>query len=156
MKILSAWRRRPKGSERSQSMVEFALVVPLFLVLVMGIIDFSMGFGSYVQLRNAAREGARFAVVGNPAGSYPTDCTGSVTNNVIGRVCTDVSDLNLADMQSVSVQYPDGQESGNSVVVNAQYRYQFITPLGGMVSFFTGGEFPGYLSLSATSDMRLE
>jgi len=43
------------GSERSQSVVEFVLVLPIFLVLVMGIIDFGMGFGAYVQLRNAAR-----------------------------------------------------------------------------------------------------
>jgi hypothetical protein len=42
------------GSERSQSVVEFVLVLPIFLVLVMGIIDFGMGFGAYVQLRNAA------------------------------------------------------------------------------------------------------
>ena len=156
MKILSALRRRLMGSERSQSMVEFALVAPLLLVLIMGIVDFGLGFGSYVQLKNAAREGARYAVVGNPAGSYPADCTGSMTTSVIGHVCIAVNDLNLADLQSVSVQYPNGQASGNSVVVTAHYRYQLITPLGGLVTFFTGGSFPGELDMSATSDMRLE
>jgi len=156
MKILSALRRRLMGSERSQSMVEFALVAPLLLVLIMGIIDFGLGFGSYVQLKNAAREGARYAVVGNPAGSYPADCTGSMTTSVIGHVCIAVNDLNLADLQSVSVQYPSGQASGNSVVVTAHYRYQLITPLGGLVTFFTGGSFPGELDMTATSDMRLE
>ena len=148
--------RRLMGSERSQSVVEFVLVLPIFLVLVMGIIDFGMGFGAYVQLRNAAREGARYAVVGNPAGSYPADCTGSQTQSVIGHVCIAAKDLNLTDMQSVSVQYPNGQASGNSVVVRAQYSYQLITPLGEFVTFFTGGSFPGHLDLTATSDMRLE
>jgi len=148
--------RRLMGSERSQSVVEFVLVLPIFLVLVMGIIDFGMGFGAYVQLRNAAREGARYAVVGNPAGSYPADCTGNVTDSVIGHVCIAVNDLNLDDMQSVSVQYPNGQASGNSVVVRAQYSYQLITPLGEFVTFFTGGSFPGHLVMTATSDMRLE
>jgi len=156
MRFLSAWRRRLMGSERSQSMVEFVLVLPIFLVLVMGIIDFGMGFGAYVQLKNAAREGARYAVVGNPAGTYPADCTPPVTTSVIGHVCIAVNDLNLADMQSVSVQYPNGQASGNSVVVRAQYSYQLITPLGGLVTFFTGGSFPGQLDMTATSDMRLE
>ncbi len=156
MRILSALRHRLMRSERSQSVVEFALVAPLFLVLIMGIIDFGLGFGSYVQLKNAAREGARYAVVGNPPGSYPADCTGSMTTSVIGHVCIAVNDLNLADLQSVSVQYPNGQASGNSVVVTAHYRYRLITPLGGLVTFFTGGSFPGELDMSATSDMRLE
>jgi Flp pilus assembly protein TadG len=156
MRILSALRHRLMRSDRSQSVVEFALVAPLFLVLIMGIIDFGLGFGSYVQLKNAAREGARYAVVGNPPGSYPADCTGSMTTSVIGHVCIAVNDLNLADLQSVSVQYPNGQASGNSVVVTAHYRYRLITPLGGLVTFFTGGSFPGELDMSATSDMRLE
>ena len=104
------------GSERSQSMVEFVLVLPIFLVLVMGIIDFGMGFGAYVQLKNAAREGARYAVVGNPAGTYPADCTGSVTTSVIGHVCIAVNDLKLASNLrlgwKLNARYTDCQDPG--------------------------------------------
>ena len=54
----------PKGrSERGQSLVEFALVLPIFLVLVLGIIDFGLGLKSWITITNAAREGARYAAV---------------------------------------------------------------------------------------------
>ncbi len=148
--------RRSLASEKSQSLIEFCLALPLLAVLVMGIVDFGLGYGAYINLRNAARDGARYAVVGNPAGAYPADCTGSVTTSVIGQICTDASDLDLSKMESVSVTYPSGQVSGQSVVVRAQYRYELKTPLGSMATFFTGGSFPGYFDLTATSDMRLE
>ena len=142
-------------SERSQSLVEFSLVLPVLLLLALGIVDFAMGFKSYVELTNSTREGARYAIVGNPAGTYPTDCTGSDRGNVISRVCR-TADLAVADMQDVSVTYPGGQTSGNSVVVSASYRYNLITPLSSVVTLGSGGSFPGYFDLSSSSDMRLE
>ncbi len=142
-------------SERSQSLVEFSLVVPVLMLLALGIVDFGMAFKSYVELTNATREGARYGVVGNPAGAYPIDCTGSDRGNVVSRVCKS-ADLAVADMRSVSVTYPNGHASGNSVVVSAHYRYNLITPLSSMVRLVSGGSFPGYFDLSSKSDMRLE
>lgn len=146
---------RKTWSERSQSLVEFSLVVPILMLLALGIVDFAMGFKSYVELTNATREGARYAVVGNPAGAYPTDCTGSDLGNVVSRVCKSAA-LPVADIQSVSVTYPNGQASGNSVVVTAGYRYELITPLSSVMTLVSGGSFPGYFDLSSKSDMRLE
>jgi Flp pilus assembly protein TadG len=108
-----------------------------------------------VELTNATREGARYAVVGNPAGAYPTDCTGIDRGNVVSRVCKS-ADLTIAGMRSVSVTYPSGHASGNSVVVSANYRYNLITPLSSVMTLVTGGGFPGYFDLSSKSDMRLE
>jgi len=143
------------GSERSQSLVEFSLVLPVLLLLALGIVDFAMGFKSYVELTNATREGARYAIVGNPAGVYPTDCTGSDEGNVVSRVCKSAA-LPVADMTDVSVTYPNGQTPGDSVVVSADYRYDLITPLSSIMTLVTGGEFAGYFDLSSSSDMRLE
>jgi len=142
-------------SERSQSLVEFSLVIPILMLLALGIVDFAMGFKSYVELTNATREGARYAVVGNPAGAYPTDCTGDDLGNVVSRVCKS-ADLAVADMKNVSVDYPSGHTSGNSVVVSADYRYNLITPLSRIMTLVSGGSFPGYFDLSSSSDMRLE
>jgi len=141
---------------RGQSLVEFALVIPILLILVFGIIDFGMGLRSYISLTNATREGARFAAVGNPAGAYPGDCNGSTSTSVIGRVCVAIEGLDLADLNTVSVAYPSGQSPGNSVVVAADYTYNFITPLGDIANFFTGGAMPETLTLSTSTDMRLE
>ncbi len=140
------------SSERSQSLVEFVVVLPILLLLALSIVDFGMGFKSYIQLTNATREGARFAVVGNPAGTW-TGCSGAQSGTVVRRVCDTATGLDLA---SVSVTYPSGQAPGNSVVVSANYRYNLITPLAGVFTLVSGGSFPGYFDLSSSSNMRLE
>jgi Flp pilus assembly protein TadG len=57
-------RQRQSG----QSLVEFAFVVPIFLLLVFGLIDFSRLLFTYISISNGAREMARVAAVSNPAG----------------------------------------------------------------------------------------
>jgi len=54
---------RRSRRHRGQALAEFALVVPLFLILVLGIVDFARGIFVYSVLSNAAREGARYAMV---------------------------------------------------------------------------------------------
>ena len=48
-------------AEKGQAMVEFALVLPLLLTLLCGIIDFGWLYYNQITLNNAAREGARYA-----------------------------------------------------------------------------------------------
>ena len=50
-------------NEKGQAMVEFALLLPILLILLMGIIDFGWLFYNQLALNNSCREGARFAVV---------------------------------------------------------------------------------------------
>ncbi len=149
MKILQRLR-----SARGQSLVELSMTLPILLILVFGIIDFGMGMRSYISLANAVREGARFASVGNTAGE-PSDCDGVTNNTVYGRVCVTTGGLDV-DLMEPSVTYPEGIAPGNSVVVSANYDYHFITPLGDFMDFFSGGTFPTTISLSSSSDMRLE
>ncbi len=56
---------------RGQALVEFALVIPLFLALVMGTLDMGRVVWAGNSLASAAREGARFAIVHGGAGSDP-------------------------------------------------------------------------------------
>jgi len=132
------------------------MVLPILVILIFGIIDFGMGLRSYVSLTNATREGARFAAVGNVAGAYPADCDGATNTTVIGRVCVAIEGLDLSALNDVSVTYPDGQAPGNSIVVSAQYTYTFITPLGDIASFISGGSFDDTLTLNTSTDMRQE
>ncbi len=59
-------RSLPKNKLRSrgQAVVEFALVLPFLLILLLGIIEMSWLAKTYITLANAAREGARTAAVG--------------------------------------------------------------------------------------------
>ena len=141
-------------SSRGQSLAELSLTIPILLILVFGIIDFGLGMRSYVSLANGVREGARFAAVGNPAGTA-TDCDGTTNTTVYGRTCVALNGLDLDEL-SPNVEYPSGIAPGNSVVVSADYDYHFVTPLGDLIDFFSGGTFPTTISLSSSTDMRLE
>ena len=57
-----------RGRDRAQSLVEFALVIPLFLLLMLGLIDFGRLLFSYISLANGAREMARVVAI---TGSNP-------------------------------------------------------------------------------------
>jgi Flp pilus assembly protein TadG len=146
--------------ERGQALVEFVFVVPIFLALLLGIIDFGMGFKTYIEVTNATREGARFGALGWPEGAFPTDCGAGDDLTVVGKTCGAVGG-DLASVQNVSVVYQErngvpGEQTGDSVVVTMSYDYVFITPLGGFIDFLTGGSMPGTLTLESTTDMRLE
>jgi hypothetical protein len=52
----------PRGSQRSQAMVEFAIVAPILLLLLFGIVDFGRVIYIYVTLNQAVHEGARTAI----------------------------------------------------------------------------------------------
>jgi len=60
-------------SERSQSLTEFALILPLLLVLIFGILDFGRGIYYYVTLQQAVQEGARVAI--RDSSPLPNDAT---------------------------------------------------------------------------------
>ena len=56
-------RKRFFRSEKGQAMVEFALCLPILLALLCGIVDFGWIYYNQITLNNAAREGARYAVI---------------------------------------------------------------------------------------------
>lgn len=147
-------------SDRAQSLVEFALVTPMLLILVFGIIDFGLGLRAYISVTSATREGARYAAVGNPAGTFASggsgECDGSTSTTVVGKVCTTLNGLDLSNVNDVTVSYPGGQSPGESVVVEMDYEYEYITPVQRIVNILSGGNISDSLTLTASTDMRLE
>src|SRR5690349_14887119 len=86
-------RRPGRSRSRAQAMVEFAMVAPLFFLTASAIIDCGRYVYSVQGLTNAAREGARYAIVagGNsfqPAGPTSDDPSGAavVRNHAVGVV----------------------------------------------------------------------
>ena len=157
---MTAIRRKPGRTERGQSLVEFALVIPVLIILVFGIIDFGLALRAYISVTQATREGARFAAVGNDAGTFTSggsgQCNGTTTTTVVGKVCSTMNGLSLSDLSSVSVTYPTGKTSGQSVRVSAQYHYDYITPVDAILNALSGGSVGDHITLSNTTDMRLE
>jgi Flp pilus assembly protein TadG len=141
--MLKLIRARRKNGEKGQALVEFTLLVPIFLLLLFAIVDFGMGFYSWITVTNAAREGARLGAV-------------SATQTDIEDRVYQTSDLpNEATQMTVTVTNAQGQP-GESVVVVVDYDYDLITPLAGIVSFVSGNVLGPTLTLSSTAEMRLE
>jgi Flp pilus assembly protein TadG len=137
--------KKRKG-ERGQNLVEFALVLPIFLVLVFGIVDFGMGLKAWIQVTNAAREAARYAAVTCATDAADVDLVKDRAVDIASGLIT-AADVTVTNCPGASTE---------SVVVQIDYAYEFVTPLGGMLSILGGGVFPDSVDLSSAADMRLE
>jgi Flp pilus assembly protein TadG len=122
---------------RGQSVVEFALVLPLLLLLVFGITEFGRAWLTQNILTSAAREGARLAIVTGP--NVPMVTT-RVTN-----VCAAAG----VTPTSITVTGPAPFDPERQVSVTVQTNFQILTG-----TFL--GPFSGIIPLSATSTMRHE
>jgi hypothetical protein len=76
--------RRDRGGQRSQALIEFALVSPVLLLLLFGIIDIGRAVFYYDTLNHAAREGARTAVRASAQLPTNADVLATVTSQMIG------------------------------------------------------------------------
>lgn len=65
--------RQLQRQKRGQTIVEFALMLPVFLVMLYGIIEFARYMQAYLTVQHAAREGARYAVTGRSLTGNPAD-----------------------------------------------------------------------------------
>ena len=126
------------GSERGQSITEFALALPILALLLFAVIQFGIVFNNYVTLTDATRAGARKGAVArrlpNPAGSCVKavqDSAGALSQKTgFNASCTPLSNW----------------DPGSDVKVTASYPYQ-ISLLGMVVKSGT---------LSSTTTERVE
>jgi hypothetical protein len=119
-------RRRGSGNtnERGASLVEFALVVPIFLLLVMGIIDFSIAFNDYNRVRSGVAEGARQGVVANFSAAGCAEASASLN---LACITKERIGLDAADTR-VKILLPEGTyEVGDPLRVCAMHDVDSIT-----------------------------
>ena len=74
-------RSRDRRRSSGQGLAEFALVFPIFVLLVAAMVDFGMGLYSYMTVNNATRVGTRLAVTACTA--LPEGCEGAVRASVV-------------------------------------------------------------------------
>jgi Flp pilus assembly protein TadG len=144
MAALTSLLARKAGNRRGNALIEFALVLPLLLLVFAGIVDFGFLFQRYEVLTNAVREGARVAVL---PGSY--DAAARVTAYVEAGLGSS------AALTAVSVNPGTSGTPGISVVtVSATLTYDYVI-LDTIMNLFGGG-WDEPLALTATSVMRSE
>ena len=125
-----------KRRESGQSLVEFALVLPLLLLILCGKIDFGWIYYNRITLSNAAREGARYAVIHYAPGSnWKTDAERQMMEGMVGVVGA-----------TAIVSDPDNQQITASVTAEPRL-------LTGLSAVFIGRQT---VPMQAQCTMRLE
>lgn len=149
------------ADKRGAALVEFALAVPLLLVVIAGIVDFGFAFQRQEVITNAAREGARLAVL---PGYDSTAVESRVRAYVQQGLALDNSALTavLPSGTGVVVTYPTvtvtlgggGTANVPTAQVDVAYNHEFLLlqPILGLIN----GSWGTNITLRATSQMRLE
>ncbi|CCQ45340.1 tadE-like family protein [Pseudarthrobacter siccitolerans] len=106
-------------SERGAAAVEFAILLPLLLMLVLGTIEFGRAYNAQITLTNAARDGVRVMAIGNdPAGAK------TAAQNAATSVSTTIptSDITLST---------NACSTGDQVTLTIKYNLSTITGIAG-------------------------
>ena len=121
--------------QRGQSLVEMGLVLMALLWLLAGVIDFGIGFFSYVAIRDAAQEGALYGSViydpDNP--SYTIDNFRTMITDRVRNSSSAPVDLHSASVQ-VEVIAPGQWCAGYPLRVNVTYEYPVMMPMAGILT----------------------
>lgn len=140
-----------------QALVEFALVVPILLLLVLGVIDFGRAWHSYQVITDAAREGARLAAIARtPAATIP-EVEAVVRDALARRNVASGPDITTVSVGLVQpplpappLVWPGARGDPAEVRVEHRFRFLFIGPL---IGWAAGRQT---ITLSTTSVMRKE
>jgi len=150
---LSRTRRR-HANDDGAVLIEFALVIGLFFVLVFGMVDFGLAINSKTQLTNAGREGARLGTVNLDPGVVEARIREAGANLdqdvlVVTVTCEKPDDSPCTGSAGVDGALGNGT-SGDSIVVTLDYKYSLITPLPGFI------DSDNSIDLQAVIEMRIE
>jgi Flp pilus assembly protein TadG len=128
-----------RRSESGVALIEFAFVLPILLVLAMGMLDFGRAFHMKSVLDQAAREGARVAVVTSPDQDIVEDHVNSV--------------LASGGITATSITV-DGPNAAQMVTVTVNATFTFITP--GVFAMLPGWSTGNTIPMSGQTVMRFE
>ncbi len=140
-------RFRAAGRTRGAELVEFALVLPVLLLVFAAIVDFALMFRSFEIVTNAAREGARVGVL-----------SGYSTTDAQTRALQYLDAAGLVDARRTAVAAPTTLALPNNVQVRAiqvsvtyPHDFLFLAPITAMF----GGTF-GSINVTGVTTMRTE
>jgi Flp pilus assembly protein TadG len=151
-------------NQRGASAVEFAIVLPLLVVFLFGIIEFSIMFYDKAVITNASREGARRGILYSPAPRV------SITEieNTIDDYCEDYLitfgattlvkqvDVRIAPDHATLVSNSFCTQTDDELIVTVTYHYDFLIVPDVLAAFFSGGAFSGGSDIQAVTRMRCE
>lgn len=128
--------RIPLRGERGQALVEFALVLPILLAFVFGIMEICLAFYTHEYISELAREGTRYAIVHGSTcvtSSSGASCTASPTDSDATSVATYVKGIGWPNLGGGTLdpkaKYLNGDEvPGHQVQVTITYQFPYNIP----------------------------
>jgi Flp pilus assembly protein TadG len=143
----TARNRRVRKNQDGQALVEFALVLPILLLLLIGMMEFGLLLFNQQIITNASREGARFGIVVRPDDRYTEGEIAAVVDNYCANhMITFGSDTpsTVADPHSTDAVFQD------TLTVEVTFDYQFLV----LPNFV--GDWLGVTTLRAETTMLYE
>lgn len=117
----------PKSS-RGQSLVELAVSLVILLYLLSGAVEFGIIFFQFVQLRDAAQEGALFGSINAPTSSTDTPKIDAIITRAKSASTSPIDLINDPNV-TINVTVPDGKYcEGGSLQVQVSYPHQIFMP----------------------------
>jgi Flp pilus assembly protein TadG len=159
-------RRRHNGHfDRGAAAVEMAIVLPLLLFILMGLIDFGRAYNAQIQLNQASREGVRLAslnTTGVTTGTAAANPNGDAAiaarvSNAAGGIVAFAAGCSAPTDSSSSacITYCRVPVAvGDSAKVVLTTKFTWITGISAMSNFFGAGAFPTPTTLQSTGVMR--
>jgi hypothetical protein len=135
---------------KGASAVEFALILPFLICVLLGIVEFGLLMYNKAVITNASREGARAGIVFSPRPSEP-DIIQVVRNYADPRVVSfGAKRLTIPDVVG-----PTCTAFGDDLVVDVSYPYQFLV-FSRLVDLLGSGTTSGTVTLTARTVMKCE
>jgi Flp pilus assembly protein TadG len=128
---------RSLRNHKGQALVEFALVLPILILLIMGIVQFGLVINSYLTIQNASREAARAGIIG----------TSDV--DIKNLIITTSNSLEAEDLTVSITPNESNRVSGETLSVKLSYNYELIVPVINSI-------FGKSIVLQGQTSMRIE
>ena len=170
MSPTSIWKAAPhRARPRGQALVEFAIVLPILALLLLGIIQFAFIFAAQIGVTNSVREAARIAAI-SPTTTNAQAMSGAqnvylrLTNTTNGLLKQNVfafSVANIVASPGTRVCYSTAPAAAVGeftvfVKVEATYRHPIFIPLLGALLDGIDGVSDGGLRIGTAEKMRVE
>jgi Flp pilus assembly protein TadG len=141
------WRRDDRGT----ALIEMAFTLPLLLLISIGIIEFGRAFQTWQILTNAAREGARVAVL---PGISDSMVTARVQEYIQAGVLDPSVTPTITIQRNATISYGSGTATGSKVSVSYPYHFMVMNGIAKLVVSNTtlGSDF----TMATSATMRNE
>jgi Flp pilus assembly protein TadG len=140
---------RLKKNERGAALLETAITIPMILMVCIGIFEFGRAYQTWQVLTNAAREGARLAVI---QGSTDADVRARVNAYLTGGGLTSLGDDKIVLTRNKPLT---GTDTASQIQVNYSFSFLYLNPVVRLVTpSSTTGQDP--ITMTSSAIMRNE